>query len=124
MKAQRDVWLMVIPGTQEAPGRSTETVRRHALEKRDKLLDQVQVLEVKLGITARWRPGNPEWIAAKKLVSLATYQSSLDKLEGLIVARMFELTKMNMSRTGNLIQFTDIVFTKYYRRLQASKAHR
>lgn len=94
------------------------------MEKRDKLLDQVQVLEVKLGITARWRPGNPEWIAAKKLVSLATYQSSLDKLEGLIVARMFELTKMNMSRTGNLIQFTDIVFTKYYRRLQASKAHR
>lgn len=75
------------------------------MEKRDRLLDQVQMLEVRLGIMSRWKPGDPEWIAMKKLVSLATYQSSLDKLEALIVSRMFELTRMNMSRTGILNDF-------------------
>ena len=28
------------------------------------------------------------------------YQRSLDNLEGLVVARIFELTKMNRSQTG------------------------
>ena len=33
------------------------------------------------------------------------YQKALDKLEGLVVARLFELTKMNMSRTGTPLSF-------------------
>jgi hypothetical protein len=34
------------------------------------------------------------------LVTMRKYQRALDHLEGLIVACMFELTKMNMSQTG------------------------
>jgi hypothetical protein len=79
---------------------STETARRHALEARDKNLLVVQDLERKLNVAQRWKPDCPEWSNARNLVSTRRYQRCLDTLEGLIVARMFELTKMNMSQTG------------------------
>jgi hypothetical protein len=79
---------------------STETVRRHALEIQKRDLVAVQVLENKLNITQRWERGSLEWQAAAEKVSMRTYQRCIDVLEGLIVARMFELTKMNRSQTG------------------------
>jgi hypothetical protein len=57
-------------------------------------------MEAKMNIALGWRPGMEEWAKAEKKVSMRNYQRCLDKLEGLIVARMFELTKMNMSQTG------------------------
>ncbi|KAJ6614479.1 hypothetical protein B0H10DRAFT_2221215 [Mycena sp. CBHHK59/15] len=59
--------------------RHIETQRRHALEVHTKALAAVHDLELRLG-TKRWR--------------------ALDRLEGLIIARMFELGKVNMSGTG------------------------
>jgi hypothetical protein len=60
----------------------------------------VQNLEVKLGIFNRWVPADDEWKQAAAMVGKRRYQRCLDSLEGLVVARMFELTKMNMSQTG------------------------
>ena len=80
--------------------KSLETAHRHALEHYEKDLRVVQDLEIRLGIVDRWEPGTPEWQRAGELVSMRRYQRALDHLEGLIVARMFELTKMNMSQTG------------------------
>lgn len=77
----------------------SETVRRNAEERRDKILTSVHDLEKRLN-TARWAPGTDQWKAAQTLVEHADYQKALDKLESLIVARMFELGRMNMSRTG------------------------
>ncbi len=57
-------------------------------------------LEVKLSIDTRWSPDCPEWKLAAMLVGKHCYQQCLDELEGLIVSRMFKLTKMNMSQTG------------------------
>jgi hypothetical protein len=79
---------------------SLETARRHALEGYEKDLKVVQELEKKLGIDNRWEPGSAEWVNTSKLVAMRKYQRALDQLEGLIVARMFELTKLNMSQTG------------------------
>ena len=79
---------------------STETARRHALEIQKRDLAAVQLLENKLNILQRWERGSPEWQAAGEKVSMRTYQRCIDVLEGLIVARMFELTKMNRSQTG------------------------
>lgn len=53
-----------------------------------------------MNIQNRWVPESEEWKAAAKLVSMRQYQRCLDTLEGLVVARMFELTRMNMSQTG------------------------
>ena len=60
----------------------------------------VQELEVKLSVDLRQSPDCPEWKSAALLVGKRLHQQCLDELEGLIVSRMFELTKMNMSQTG------------------------
>ena len=79
---------------------SAETARRHALELQKRDLAAVQILENKLNIAQRWEQGSFEWQAAAEKVMMRTYQRSIDILEGLVVARMFELTKMNRSQTG------------------------
>ena len=80
--------------------RQTETARRHALENYEKNLRLVQDLENKLGISRRWVPGDPKWEDAERLVSNQKYQRAIDHLEGLVVAHIFELSKMNRAGTG------------------------
>ena len=79
---------------------SIETARRHAQEVEARDLLVVQNLEVKLGIFNLWVPADDEWKQAAEMVGKRRYQKCLDSLEGLVVARMFKLTKMNMSQTG------------------------
>jgi hypothetical protein len=79
---------------------SIETERRHAQEVEGRDLLVVQNLEVRLGIITRWVPTDDEWKQVAAMVNKRRYQRCLDMLEGLVVARMFELTKMNMSQTG------------------------
>ncbi|KAJ7787126.1 hypothetical protein B0H14DRAFT_3095486 [Mycena olivaceomarginata] len=80
--------------------RRLETQRRHAYELVSKSLAPVQDLELRLGITSRWVAGDEDWIKAVEMVGKRRYQRALDQLQGLVVARMFELCKMNMSGTG------------------------
>ena len=70
------------------------------LEKLNKDLDVVHALEVQLGIVNCWVIGGPKCIETAKLVAMHKYQRALDSLEGLVVAWIFELTKMNRSQTG------------------------
>lgn len=99
------MFLGAVPGTQDLT-RPSETKRRHALEKYDKDVDAVHALEVRLAIVDRWVIGGPECVGTAKLVSMRKYQRALDDLEGLVVARIFELTKMNRSQTGKLFSIT------------------
>ncbi|KAI6014150.1 hypothetical protein BKA83DRAFT_4473883 [Pisolithus microcarpus] len=80
--------------------RRNETVRRHAQENYDKDLLVVQELERKLNISRRWVPEDKEWQNAGRLVANREYCRALDNLESLVVARLFELTKMNRAGTG------------------------
>lgn len=80
--------------------RRLEAQRRHAIELYEKILLSVQDLEVRMGIHPRWLPESEEWQEAAIMVGRRRYQRALDELQGLIIARMFELTKMNMSGTG------------------------
>ncbi|KAJ7078299.1 hypothetical protein B0H15DRAFT_924811 [Mycena belliarum] len=82
-----------------AATRAIETRRRHALELVDKALATVQELELRLD-TERWLPGSERWEAAATMVRRRRYQRALDDLEGLIIARMFELFKVNLAGTG------------------------
>ncbi|KAJ3964378.1 hypothetical protein EV361DRAFT_812184 [Lentinula raphanica] len=77
-----------------------DSLLHQLIENRDDLKAEVQALEMKLDIRMRWMPDSEEWRAAKDLVHKAKYRRALDKLEGLVVARLFELSKMNMSHTG------------------------
>ncbi|KAJ7018839.1 hypothetical protein C8F04DRAFT_1214492 [Mycena alexandri] len=83
-----------------AQTRRIEMQRRHATEIRDKTLAGVQDLEIRLGGGPRWVPEDEEWVKAAAMLRNRRYQRALDELEGLVVARMFELSKVNMSDTG------------------------
>jgi hypothetical protein len=80
-----------------------ETTRRHAIENHEKDLKVVQELEMKLGVTRRWVPEDQEWKDAGRLVANRKFQRALDHLESLVVARIFELSKMNQAGTGKLM---------------------
>ncbi|KAF8574808.1 hypothetical protein K439DRAFT_1624058 [Ramaria rubella] len=57
-------------------------------------------LEQKLEIQITWTPDSPEWKEMQKYLQARTYQRTLNILKGLVVARLFELTKVNQSGTG------------------------
>ncbi|KAG2342409.1 hypothetical protein BDR05DRAFT_976534 [Suillus weaverae] len=80
--------------------RNAESARRHALEDHERHLKLVQALECKLEIEKRWTPHDAEWQRVGRLVANRKYQRALDHLEGLVVARIFELTRMNRAGTG------------------------
>lgn len=100
--ASQTVWSLPGPGITDST-RITETRRRHLMETLSKDLEVVQILESRLGIELRWLEGGPECAAATKLVAMRKYQRSIDVLEGLIVSRIFELSKANRSQTGEFI---------------------
>jgi len=79
-----------------------ESARRHALEDYERNLKVVQALELKLEIKKRWTPEDTQWQKVGRLMANWKYQHALDRLEGLIVARIFELTKMNQAGTGEV----------------------
>ncbi|KAJ7778907.1 hypothetical protein B0H16DRAFT_1837980 [Mycena metata] len=80
--------------------KSSRTVIRHAQENYDKAYAEVQESEIKMGVVDRWEDTFPEWAEAAHLVSTKRYRLAVLKLECLVVQRMFELTKMNLSQTG------------------------
>lgn len=80
-----------------------ETVRRHAGETLEKDMAAVQMLELRLEILIRWTPENSAFEQTAKMVHMRQYQRALDALEGLVVARIFKLMKMNRSQTGKTI---------------------
>ncbi|KAI6125686.1 hypothetical protein EDD16DRAFT_1703175 [Pisolithus croceorrhizus] len=77
-----------------------EMMRHHAMENFEKDLKMAQDLEIKLGITKRWVPEDEERQTTGHLVANRKYQRCLDQLESLVVARIFELSKMNQAGTG------------------------
>lgn len=72
--------------------------------------------EVRMGITRRWEPTDPHYIEALKYSRTRDYQRALDHLQKLVVQRLFELQKMNLSGTGeSCIPFLTIVSHTRYR---------
>jgi len=53
-----------------------------------------------MDITERWIPASPECHEAAKLLHMCKYQRAFNVLDGLVVACVFELSKMNHSQTG------------------------
>ncbi|KAF9071254.1 hypothetical protein BDP27DRAFT_1419288 [Rhodocollybia butyracea] len=92
-----------LPGDRDKMN-ALEQAQRHTQENKHKLLADVQALETKLNIRTRWTEGLEEWNRTAELTHNSQYRQALDKLEGLLVARIFELSKMNMSGTVDRVQ--------------------
>ncbi|KAI6016132.1 hypothetical protein BKA83DRAFT_4465493 [Pisolithus microcarpus] len=80
--------------------RQKETLCQHAQENYNKDLLVVQELERKLNVSWCWVPEDKEWQQVGHLVANWEYCHALDTLESLVVAWLFELTKMNRAGTG------------------------
>lgn len=102
----------VSSGSQAANSTHTlETARRHAGETLDRDAATVQVLELRLEIITCWTLETPAFEETAKMVAMRQYQRCLDTLKGLVVAQIFELTKMNRSQTGMSINIKLCTFT-------------
>lgn len=55
-------------------------------------------------VDARWMPLSAEWKVAETIVE-REYQKVIDHLEGVSVARLFELEKANQASTGKFVRF-------------------
>ena len=72
------------------------------LNKYDRRLEHVTDIEDKLDIPAggRWTLDHPKWLETVAWVDMRDYHATLDALESLVVQHLFELTKLNVSGTG------------------------
>ncbi|KAF8587113.1 hypothetical protein K439DRAFT_1614546 [Ramaria rubella] len=65
------------------------------------LQTELQAVEESLDVNAQWTLDSPEYQWATEYLCIRTYQHAADKLEGLVVQRLFELTKANVSQTAH-----------------------
>ncbi|KAG6807975.1 hypothetical protein H0H92_005850, partial [Tricholoma furcatifolium] len=80
--------------------RRTDTARRQLNDRRDALLLEVAQLEVKMNIHTRWTPTSPQYTQVAKYMANRKYERALDTLQNLVIKRLFELHKLNLSQTG------------------------
>ena len=57
-------------------------------------------MEVSMDIEKRWEPSSPEYVETLHYLSTRIYQRALEELQRLVIQRLFELHKMNISATG------------------------
>ena len=83
-----------------AATKKLETRRRLAHERYETAHSDVVEMEIHLGIGRRWEPTDPEFLETLKYMNERKYHRALDKLHQLVVLRLFELHRMNLSGTG------------------------
>ncbi|KAH9903426.1 hypothetical protein C8Q73DRAFT_674646 [Cubamyces lactineus] len=79
---------------------SVRTKARTAQARWEILELEVLRREEDLGIDKRWQPGEEKYDAAFRELGHRKYRLALDKLETLVVRRLFELSKLQLSGTG------------------------
>jgi hypothetical protein len=82
----------------------------HTKENYNRAVQAVQEMEKKMDILVRWTVDDEEYENAEALVASRHYRLALNKLEELVIKRLFELTKMNMSGTG---MWWSMIFTSH-----------
>ncbi|KAJ3828633.1 hypothetical protein F5880DRAFT_1621091 [Lentinula raphanica] len=86
--------------TELSQTRKIETKRQYLKEQHKDLLFQVVQMEALLDIQRRWEPQDSEYRAAVKRMDEQKYREALLKLHRLVIQRLWELHKMNLSQTG------------------------
>lgn len=80
--------------------RKLETRRRNAFEQRHNVLLEIERIELRMGVVQRWSAEHEQYKAASSYIKIRDYRKALDRVELLIVQRLFELEKLNLSGTG------------------------
>ncbi|KAK7680601.1 hypothetical protein QCA50_016383 [Cerrena zonata] len=87
--------------SQLASATNQKEKRRHlARERHNTAQYDVVQMELRLGLERRWEPTDPEYHDTMKYVRDRKYHRALDKVHQLVVQRLFELSRMNISGLG------------------------
>lgn len=76
-------------------------------------MNRADEIERQIGIEERWSAEDPRYLEALKYISNRTFIGAVERLEGLVVQRLFELSKANLAATGVcvfLIKYTSKAF--------------
>jgi hypothetical protein len=98
--ASRSIFLNTGTHPRHPSQKAIEAAHRRNLAKLERASKAVEDYEVRLSIETQWKPGDVEWVAAAEKLRKREYQQALDCVERLLVSRIFELSKMNLSQTG------------------------
>ncbi|KAG2743374.1 hypothetical protein P692DRAFT_201841821 [Suillus brevipes Sb2] len=77
-----------------------ETEYTSALRKYELQLNVVEDFEQRHGIRERWTPHQPDYVQAVQYSQERHFIRSVEELEGLVVRRLFEMSKANLAGTG------------------------
>jgi hypothetical protein len=83
-----------------ALARARESERVAAVHKLELQMNVVDDTERRLGVDERWTPGHEEYQRALQYLNNRKFIRAVEALEGLVVQRLFELSKANLVGTG------------------------
>jgi hypothetical protein len=63
-------------------------------------MNRADEIERQLKIEKRWSAEDPHYLDALKYINNRTFIGAVERLEGLVVQRLFELSKANLAATG------------------------
>jgi hypothetical protein len=87
-------------------------------------MNRADEIERQLKIEERWSAEDPHYLEALKYIDNRTFINAVERLEGLVVQRLFELSKANLAATGVLyIQLKVLSSNRNIFRLQDAEAH-
>ncbi len=92
-----------------ATTRKLETRRRELEDRVRRLTSQAIAFELQLGLARRWQPEDVEYQETRQYIATRDYQRALGHLQRLVIQRLFELHKLNLSQTGKYNSFAILV---------------
>ena len=104
-------FLVITPADFEQSSTRTVNSAKHraAVAERTASVRHLETAEIvadacerRLGLDERWTEDNPEYSATLEYMNRGAFVRTISELQGLIVAKLFELSKANLADTGAL----------------------
>ncbi|KAG8918247.1 hypothetical protein FRC03_009306 [Tulasnella sp. 419] len=80
--------------------RTVTLTYKAALDRVNRFSEVVETLEARMNLSERWSPTHTKYIETKEYLKIRRYRLDLDRLEKLVVQRLFELQKGHLESTG------------------------
>lgn len=77
-----------------------EVQRQSAMDEALLAIRAISDLETKLQLSVRWVEDDPEYKATLEYIRLRDYHRALDSIQRLVVQRLFEVARANLSGMG------------------------
>jgi hypothetical protein len=88
-----------LPVAEQSQINAQEAKRRSALNKLELAINAAEDLERQLGLKECWTHDHPDYQEAAAYIKNKRFIRAVEHLEGLVVARLFELAKANLMGT-------------------------